>query len=105
MNVPQLVEEVRRQVPLEAPFGTRWKGTSVITTPESAHHVAAAARIDAQGRRREQFWCDGLRVDLAVLLRLTCTERECPHAKQVRAQWIAFHRRGGPAARSAPPSQ
>lgn len=105
MNIPQLLDQVRRHVPLGAPFGTRWKLAAMLTTPDSVHQVAAAARIDTQGRRREQFWCDGLRVDLAVLLRLTCTERECPHATQVRAQWAAFHRRDGAATRpaAAPP--
>lgn len=102
MNVPQLLDEVRRQVPRDAPIGTRWKGTSVVTLPEGVHRVAAAARIDIQGRWREQFWCDDLRVERAVLLRLTCTERECPHATQVRAQWAAFHRRAGAAARPKP---
>jgi hypothetical protein len=103
MNVPQLIDEVRRQVPKDAPSGTRWKVTSVVALPEGAHHVAVAARIDPQGRRREQFWCDDVRVEHAVLLRLTCAERECPHATQVRAQWAAFHRRDGAAARPRPP--
>ncbi|MEO8279806.1 MAG: hypothetical protein ABI564_08955 [Ideonella sp.] len=94
MNVPQLLDEVRRQVPPQAPVGTRSKLASVVTMPEGVHHVAAAARIDTQGRRREQFWCDDIRVELAVLLRLTCAERECPHVTQVRAQWADFHRRG-----------
>ena len=103
MNVPRLLDEVCTHVPLDAPFGTRWKGTLVVTSAEREHHVAAAARIDAQGRRREQFWCDEVRVDRAVLLRLTCTERECPQATQVRAQWAAFHRRGGAPVRPEPP--
>jgi hypothetical protein len=90
MNVPQLLEEVRRRVPLGAAFGTRWKGTAVVSTPLGALQVAAAARIDVQGQRREQFWCDGCRVELAVLLRLTCSEGECPHTIQVRAQWTDF---------------
>ncbi|WP_144289924.1 hypothetical protein [Ideonella sp. A 288] len=102
MNVTQLLDEVRRRVPQGAPFGTRWKGRSVVTTPGGEHHIAAAARIDVQGRRREQFWCDDVRVEHAVWLRLTCTEGECPHATQVRAQWAAFRRRNGAAARSAP---
>jgi hypothetical protein len=93
MNVPELLDEVRRRVPLGAPVGTRWKAASVLTLADAVHHVAAAARIDPRGRRREQFWCDDVRVEQAVLLRLTCTERECPHATQVRAQWAAFHRR------------
>jgi len=94
MNVLQLIDEIRRQVPAEAPFGTRGKTSSAVMTPLGSHTVGAAARIDAQGRRREQFWCDGVRVELPVLLRLTCAESECPHAIEVRAQWQAFHRCG-----------
>lgn len=93
MNVPQLLDEVRRHVPLDAPVGTRCKLAPVVTRPEGVHHVAAAARIDTQGRRREQFWCDDIRVELAVLLRLTCAERKCPHVTQVCTQWADFHRR------------
>jgi hypothetical protein len=103
MTVPRLLDEVRRRVPQDAPIGTRCKVASVVTLSEGVHHVAMAARIDAQGRRREQFWCDDVRVEQAVLLRLTCPEGECPHALQVRAQWAAFHRRDGAAARPAPP--
>ncbi len=99
MNILQLLDELRRQMPADAPVGSRCKLTSVVTTAEAVHHVAAAARIDAQGRRREQFWCDGIRVELAVLLRLTCAERECPHVTQVRAQWAAFHRQSSAVAR------
>jgi hypothetical protein len=102
MNVPQLLDEVRRRVPLDAPFGTRWKGATVVSTALGRYQVAAAARIDAQGRRREQLWCDGVRVDQAVLLRLTCPEVECPQAMQVRAQWAAFHRQPAAAARPGP---
>lgn len=94
MNVPQLIDEVRRKVPLGAPFGTRWKTSSTLTIVQGTHTVAAAARIDARGQRREQFWCDGVRVAEPVLLRLTCAETECPHAIGVRAQWQAYHRRG-----------
>jgi hypothetical protein len=93
MNVLDLDEEAHRRVPATAPFGTRWKGTSQVTTPHGAHTVAVAARIDARGHRREQFWCDEVRVERGVLLRLTCKETECPHAIEVRAQWLAFHRR------------
>lgn len=103
MNVTQLLDEVHRHVPNGAPFGTRWKATSVVTLPEGVHRVAVAARIDPQGRRREQFWCDDVRVEKAVLLRLTCTERECPHATQVRAQWAAFHGRCGARPLPGPP--
>lgn len=103
MNVPQLLDEVRHRVPEDAPVGTRWKLASVVTLPQGVHHVAAAARIDPQGRRREQFWCDEVRVEQAVLLRLTCSEGECPHAVQVRAQWATFHGRGRVAPRPAAP--
>lgn len=103
MNPTRILEDLRRQVPSDAPLGTRWKISAVVATPEGTHQVAAAARIDSRGRRREQFWCDGLRMELAVWLRLTCAERECPHAKQVRAQWLAFHRRPESPVRSGPP--
>ena len=102
MNVLDLDEEARRRVPATAPFGTRWKGMSQVTTPHGPHTVAVAARIDARGHRREQFWCDEVRVERGVLLRLTCAETECPHAVEVRAQWLAFHRRAP--ARPARPS-
>lgn len=103
MNIPQLLDEVHRHVPKDAPFDTRWKVSSVVTLPDGVHRVAAAARIDPLGRRREQFWCDDVRVEKAVLLRLTCTERECPHATQVRAQWAAFHGRDRALPRTGPP--
>ena len=103
MNVPQLLDEVHRHVPKDAPFGTRWKAACVVTLEDGVPRVAAAARIDPQGRRREQFWCDDVRVERAVLLRLTCTERKCPHATQVRAQWAAFHGRDRAVSRTGPP--
>lgn len=102
MNVLQMLEQVRRLVPDGDAIGTRGKVACVVTVNGVAHQVAAAARIDPMGRRREQFWCDGLRVERAVLLRLTCVEGECPHATQVRAQWDAFHRRGAAPARAQP---
>ncbi|MFO1340031.1 MAG: hypothetical protein U1F53_17695 [Burkholderiaceae bacterium] len=95
-----MVDELRRRVPVGAPFGTRWKTICTVSTARGEHLVAAAARIDAQGRRREQYWCDGVRLDASVLLRLTCAETECPHAVAVRAQWLAHQRRVG--ARPAP---
>ena len=94
MNVPQLLEEVRRRVPLGAAYGTRWKGAVLVDSASGTLQVAAAARIDMKGQRREQLWCDDRRVDLAVLLRLTCAEEECPHAQQVRAQWTKFRHPG-----------
>jgi hypothetical protein len=94
MNVLRLIAEVRTRVPIWAPFGTRWKTTSIVSTPTGSLTVAVAARIDARGQRREQFWCDGTRVEQPVLLRLTCAEAECPQAIAVRAQWRAYHKRG-----------
>jgi len=103
MNVLQLIAEAERRVPAQAPPGVRWKGTTQVTTPHGPHTVAIAARIDRHGHRCEQFWCDDVRVERAVLLRLTCHEVECPHAVQVRAQWLAFHRRSpADAARPGP---
>lgn len=93
MPLARLLDDLQTEVPPDAPPGTRWKGAAEVRTPLAVHQVAAAARVDARGQRREQFWCDGVRVDRAVLLRLTCAEWECPHATQVRAQWAAFHRR------------
>ena len=94
MDVLQLLNEVHHHVPKDAPLGTRWKATAMVTLPDGVHDIAVAARIDHQGRRQDQFWCDKVRVERAVCLRLTCPERECPHAIQVAAQWAAFH---GPA--------
>jgi hypothetical protein len=105
MNLAELLDEARRRVPPDAPVGTRWKGGTVVTAPDGTHRVAAAARIDVQGRRREQYWFDGARVERAVLLRLTCAERECPHAVQVRAQWVAFRRRDATPAAADPRPQ
>ncbi len=104
MTLTQLLDEVRRQVPDDAPIGARCKLSAVVQASDGAHEVAVAARIDAQGRRREQFWCDDVRVEQPVLLRLTCPEGQCPHVVQVRAQWEAFRGRARAAARSRPPS-
>lgn len=102
MDVLQLIDEADLKVPASAVLGTRWKTTATVTTLHGPHSVAVAARIDGQGRRRAQYWCDGVRVERQVLLRLTCAETECPHAVAARAQWLAFHRRC-PA--KAPPEQ
>jgi len=91
--VLQLIREARRQVPLGAAIGVRWRGSAQLAVAGVSHEVIAVARIDHKGRRREQFLLDGVRVDRCVLLRLTCTETECPQARLVRAQWDAFHRR------------
>ncbi len=95
MKVPQLLDEVRQRVPEKAPFGTRYRLTSVVQTAGGVHDIGVAARIDADGGGREQFWCDAVRVKQPVLMRLTCPEGECPHVVQVRAQWVAFRGRRG----------
>ena len=104
MLVPDLIDEVHRRVPATASFGTRWKAQVTVNLPHGCHTVAVAARIDNRGTRREQFSCDGVRVERQVLLRLTCPETECPHAVQVRAQWQVFHRPVVAKVRPKPPS-
>ena len=91
MNVLQIIGEADHRVPASAPPGTQWRATSAVTTPCGRHTVAIAARIDIDGHRREQFWCDNVQVERHVLLRLTCGEAECPQVIAVRAQWLACH--------------
>ena len=91
MNVLQIINEADHRVPASAPPGTQWRATSEVTTPCGRHAVAIAARIDIDGHRREQFWCDDVPVERHVLLRLTCEEAECPQVIAVRAQWLACH--------------
>lgn len=101
-TVTALIDEMDRQVPPTAPFGTRWQGQARVQAGADAHLVVVAARIDPTGRRREQYSVDGTRVERAVLLRLTCPETECPQAQAVRAQWQAFHGRGARPAAAGP---
>ncbi|MFM2059924.1 MAG: hypothetical protein RLY71_4309, partial [Pseudomonadota bacterium] len=101
---PELIAQTQQQVPTGAPAGSRCKLATWVDTGRVRHEVTVAVRIDAQGRRREQFWCDGVRVERAVLLRLTCAEVECPHAVAVRAQWQAFHARRQTAASASAPA-
>jgi hypothetical protein len=89
MNVLHFINEAHREVPASAPPGTRWKAGADVTTELGRHTVSVEAFIDGDGHRHEQFWCDGVRVERHVLLRLTCAEVECPHAIAVRAQWLA----------------
>ena len=91
MNVLQIIDEADHRVPASAPPGTQWRATSEVATPCGQHTVAIAARIDIDGHRREQFWCDDVPVERHVLLRLTCEEAECPQVIAVRAQWLACH--------------
>jgi hypothetical protein len=103
MTVLELIADVQRQVPADGPCGMRGRATATVSTPHGPHVVAVAARIDDKGRRREQFWCDGVRVERSALLRLTCGEAECPQARAVHAQWLEFHRRAPPRAAGSPP--
>jgi hypothetical protein len=102
MGVRELIAEVERRVPEGAPIGTRHRASSRITTSRGCHEVAVDVRIDRKGRRREQYFCDGARVPGHVLLRLTCAEAECAHARMVRSQWDAFQ--GRPAAAPGRPA-
>ena len=100
MALMQLIDDVHTRVPAQAAPGTRARGEARVSTANGSHEVAVAVRIDARGCRREQYWCDGVRLERHVLLRLTCPETECPHALAVRQQWLSFHRRA-PARRVA----
>lgn len=93
VSVLQLIREIRQKVPVDAAFGTRWQLTARVDVTGASHQLTVAARIDHKGRRREQFLCDGVRVEKPMLLRLTCAETECPHARAVRQQWDQYHRR------------
>lgn len=102
MNVHELVADMERHVHEGARVGTRHRAQGLVTAGPTTHAVVVAARIDPTGRRRDQYFCDDVRVPLQVLLRLTCAETECPQALAVRAQWRQFHRRGnsGPTCRN-----
>lgn len=91
-TVPELIAHIEHLVPEGAPFGTRAKASLPIDAPVGRLDVAVAARIDAKGGRRLQYWCDGIRVERHVLLRLTCPEGACPQSRAIRAQWQDFLR-------------
>ncbi|NRF71489.1 hypothetical protein HLB44_31330 [Aquincola sp. S2] len=91
-TVLELIARIERQVPEGAPFGTRERGTLTVRAPVGPLVVAVAARIDHKGRRRLQYWCNGIRVERHVLLRLTCPEGECPQARAIRMQWLEWRR-------------
>lgn len=93
MTVTELIAEVERRVPPQAPPGTRHTAEAWVGTGARPQQVRVAARIDPQGRRRETCLLDGIRVARSELLRLTCPQQDCPHARGVRQQWQAFHRR------------
>jgi hypothetical protein len=66
-----------------------------VRTERAVHRVALEGRVDAHGRVRERFWCDGIRLQRHELLRLTCPEAECPQSRALREQWQAFLQRRG----------
>ena len=105
MNVHDLIADAERRLPENAPIGTRHRAEGIVTSGSARHHVAVAVRIDAKGRRRDQYFCDTVRVPRHVLLRLTCAETECPQAQAVCEQWARFHQRGSASRRPrlAPP--
>ena len=94
MTVLEFIDEAVRQVPVSAPPGTCWKAAAEIATPHGRHTVAVEARIEADGQRHETFRFDDSPIERHVLLRLTCSEAECPQAVAVRAQWLALHAPG-----------
>jgi hypothetical protein len=102
MSIHELIAELGLRVPERAPVGTRHRASRRVATSLGCHEVVLDVRIDAKGRRREQYFCDGARLTQPVLLRLTCAETECAHARMVRSQWDAFHGRRGEAVPGRP---
>lgn len=93
MSILPFIREIRREVPIGAAAGTRYRVDAHVQLPGAVHRLSLTARIDHKGRRVEQLLCDGVRVERAVLLRLTCPETECPQARAVRLQWDRYHQR------------
>jgi hypothetical protein len=87
MTLPALIQAIEAAVPPDAPAGTRHRVEALVTTGPQAHAVSIAMRIDPQGRRRETWLCDGVRVEPPLLKRLTCAEDDCPQARAARQQW------------------
>lgn len=82
-----LIATLHRAVPPDAPPGTRWRGSVVCRTPLGPMQVSLSAGVDAQGRRHERASCNGVRMALSTLRRLTCPEVDCPTARTVRQRW------------------
>lgn len=93
MNLGELILALDAAVPAGAAPGTRHRAEGVVDTGPQAHQVAIAVRIDPQGRRRETWLCDGIRVEPPLLKRLTCAEKDCPQARAARQEWRDFLRR------------
>jgi hypothetical protein len=103
MTVHQLAEALAQRAPQHAPPGTRERAEATFTMGGATRRVVGEVRVDARGRRRERWWCDGTRLQWHELLRLSCPEAECPQAQAVWAQWIRFHQRGRPTGAAQPP--
>jgi hypothetical protein len=93
MNLRELIQAVESAVPAPAAPGTRHRADGRVDTGPQAHQVVIAVRIDPHGRRRETWLCDGVRVEPALLKRLTCAEADCPQARAAQADWHAFLQR------------
>lgn len=93
MHISELIQLIEAAVPPGAAPGTRHTVEGTVDTGAQAHAVSIAMRIDPAGRRRETWLCDGIRVQPALLMRLTCAQRDCSQAQQARRDWQNFHRR------------
>jgi hypothetical protein len=93
MQVVEMLGEIARRVPEGAPAGTRHRVEVDGPAGRGLGRIAVEACVDHRGRRRERFWCDGVRLQRPEFLRLTCAEAECPQVVSMREQWLAFQRR------------
>lgn len=93
MHISELIQLIEAAVPPSAAPGTRHSVEGTVDTGAQPHAVSIAMRIDPAGRRRETWLCDGIRVEPALLKRLTCAQRDCLQAQQARRDWQNFHRR------------
>ena len=93
MHISELIQLIEAAVPPGAAPGTRHCVEGTVDTGPQAHAVSIAMRIDPTGRRRETWLCDGIRVEPALLKRLTCAQHDCPQAGHARRDWQNFHRR------------
>lgn len=102
MTLPALIQAIEAAVPPDAPAGTRHRVEAVVTTGPQAHAVSIAMRIDPQGRRRETWLCDGVRVEPPLLKRLTCAEQGCEQARAAQQAWQDFLQRRARGASATP---
>lgn len=93
MHIDELIRAIEAAVPPGAAAGTRHHVEGRVDTGAQTHGVSIAMRIDASGRRRETWLCDGVRVEPPLLMRLTCAETDCPQSRQAQRDWTRFLRR------------